>query len=472
MSDVYLGLDLGTSGLKAALWSCDGELVAEAEAGYPVDRPRPGWAQSDTAAWELALQQLVAALAPALREHAVQAVGVAGQMHGLVLTDDGGQALAPALLWCDHRATDQLERWRELPAQQRSTLANPLVAGMTGPLLAWAAEHEPDLVARATHALLPKDVVRSLLVPSPVTDRSDASSTLLWDVPGDDWAHGLLEPVGVPARLLPEVRGSHDVVGHTDLLHELAGADRGVPVVAGAADAPAAVHGNGGGAALQLNIGSGAQAIAGADRPWSDPDPAVHLYADTGSAWYVMAALQNAGLALDWAAGVLRLSWAELIEATAATPPGAGGVVFLPFLEGERGAIAAPDARGGWLGAHGGTGRADLARAALEGVVFAMRRAVDLLPPEVVTSEVTVSGGGGRSPVVRQLLADVLDQPVQRREVRSASATGAAMLAAQGVGARLEPRRDQAAVTEPGSHVGAAAEAYERWTALVEREAM
>src|SRR5690625_4216868 len=163
------------------------------------------------------------ALAPALRSHDVQAVGLAGQMHGLVLADADGSSLAPGMLWSDQRAAGQLTRWELLPAQQRAALANPLAPGMTGPMLAWAAEHRPELVQRAERLLLPKDVLRAMLVPGAATDRSDACGTLLWDVPADEWALELIERLGLPARLLPEVLDSRAVVGHTDMLASTAG---------------------------------------------------------------------------------------------------------------------------------------------------------------------------------------------------------------------------------------------------------
>ena len=467
MDQAVLGLDLGTSGLKAALWSLTGRLVADAEAAYPVERPQAGWAQTEPAAWRAALEQVVRALSPALRAHRLQAVGLAGQMHGLVLTDDAGSSLGPALTWSDQRASVQLERWRTLPRERRAALANPLVPGMTGPMLAWLSEHDAELVRQADRLLLPKDVLRSMLVPSAVTDRSDASGTLLWDVAADTWAVDTMEQLGLPARLLPPVTASRAVVGHTDLLGVLAGSTDGVPVVTGAADTPAAILGNGGTTARQINLGSGGQVLARANRAHPEVDPDVHLYADAGNGWYVMAALQNAGLALTWVTQMLQLSWEELFAAAARTEAGADGVSFLPFLEGERGAIAPTAPLAGWFGATSRTDRADLARAAVEGMVFAVARAMSLLPGGSDTGTVTLTGGGTRSALVQQLLADVLGTAVQREGVRSASATGAAILAAAGAGLRLQPEREQEQAVEPGADAAAVRGAYERWSQVL-----
>ena len=470
MDQAVLGLDLGTSGLKAALWSLTGRLVAEAEAPYPVERPRAGWAQTEPAAWRSALEQVLQDLAPALRSHDVQAVGLAGQMHGLVLTDAEGSSLGPGMVWSDQRAGGQLARWEQLPGQQRAVLANPLAPGMTGPMLAWTAEHQPDLLQRAERLLLPKDVLRAMLVPGAATDRSDACGTLLWDVPADEWAFELVESLGLPAQLLPPVLSSRAVVGHTDVLASTAGAGGAVPVVTGGADTPAAILGNGGSGSLQVNLGSGGQVLAGAQEPRAEAEPAVHLYADTGSSWYRMAALQNAGLALTWVTQVLALTWEELFAAAASTAAGANGVVFLPFLEGERGAIAPRTPVAGWFGADGRTDRADLARAAVEGMAFAVRRAAGLLPAETRAGNVTLTGGGTRTRLVQQLLADLFGNQVQREGVRSASATGAAILAAEGVGLRLEPEREQESPVPPGPCADAVRDAYRRWTHVLERE--
>jgi xylulokinase len=434
--DVVLGADLGTSGLKVVALGDDGAVVAEAEAGYEPDRPRPGWAQSDVGTWLRALGTALDGLGP-LPGARVRGLGLSGQMHGAVLVDERGAALAPALLWPDERAADQVARWRALPAADRAALANPLVAGMTGPLLAWLAEHEQDLVARAATVLLPKDAVRAALVPDAdpaVTDRSDASATLLWDVPGDRWSAAAVGAAGIGAGLLPAVRPGTDVVGEapTPLGR--------VPVVVGGADTPLALLAAGT-EELQVNLGTGAQVLRPGWVPVPADDPPVHGYADAAGGWYAMAALRNGASAWGAAARMLGLPVEDLLAAAAAAPTGAGGVVFRPFLGGERGAVGSPEERGSWRGLGPGTTRADLARAAVEGVVFAVAAAADLLGAAAGSGPVVVTGGGTRSGVVRQLLADVLGRPVLRLGLRSASAVGAALLAARGTGLVVEPQR-------------------------------
>ena len=428
--DVVLGADLGTSGLKVVALSVEGraaEVVAEAEAAYGYESPRPGGAQIDVSVWGAALASALAHLD--LTGRRVRGLGLAGQMHGAVLVDAAGRALAPALLWPDTRAAAQVARWVALPAADRAALANPLVPGMTGPLLAWLAEQEPVAVERATAVLLPKDALRLALAPgSPlVTDRSDASATLLWDVPAERWSAAAVGASGVPADLLPSVRPSTDVVA--EVVRE---GDR-IPVVVGGADTPLALLASGVRDGLQVNLGTGAQVLRPGVPARSVADPATHLYADTGDGWYAMAALQNGASVWTWASTVLGARPRELFELAASSPAGAGGVRFAPWLLGERGGVAGPDDRAAWTGLSARTSRADLARAAVEGVVGAVGAAVRLVGG-AGAGEVVLTGGGGRASVVRELLAAELGRPVTWRPLRSASATGAALLAARGAG--------------------------------------
>ena len=455
MADLLLGVDLGTSGLKLAAFAAgedvDGAVLAEAEVGYAVQTPRPGWAETQVSVWRTALDQALAEVAPALQGHTVRGLGLSGQMHGAVLVDETGTAVGPALLWPDQRAAAEVRRWRALPEADRAALANPLVPGMTGPLLGWLAGHRPELVARAAHVLLPKDALRATLVPGTdpaVTDRSDASATLLWDVPGDCWSAAAVGAAGVGTGLLPAVRPADSVVGTA----HLPGVGE-VPVVVGGADTPLALLATGTVGGLQVNLGTGAQLLRPGARPLPAVEPLVHTYGTAGGAsdsgWYAMAAVQNAGLAWSWVCSVLGLDWPTFVAALSSAAPGAGGVVFRPFLTGERGGVAGPDDRGGWAGLHPGTTSADLARSALEGVAFAVAAGADLLDSPDDGSPVVLTGGGGRSPEVQQLLADVLGRPVQHVRVRSASAAGAALLAGVGVGVTCRPQRELGPVVEP-----------------------
>lgn len=435
---MFLGIDLGTSGLKAAAVREDGSVAAQAEAGYEVQRPAPGYAEIDPAAWMRALDETL----PQLGQRTWTAVGVAGQMHGLVLVDAAGEPVRSAILWPDRRV--DLTQWHSLPAPMRQRLANPLVPGMAGPILGWLQENEPDSIRAARVGFQPKDYVRAQLGGALVGERSDASATLLWNVLADDWAHDVIDEIGLPAQLLPLVVSSSHVVGSAHL--------PGAPtLVAGAGDTPAALLGSGGlePGQVQVNLGSGAQILTGVTSPEPSADPVTQLYADAGQAWYGMVALQNGGLALGRFRQWLGFTWDELFAAAAHTS--SGGVSILPFLSGERGAVAGPDSRGAWLGLSDTTTREQLARAAVEGMVFAVAQGVRVLAGE--PQRIRMTGGGARNPLVPQLLADALQARIEVVPDRSASALGAAMLAASGVGVTLRPPTDEPEVFEPGQHV-------------------
>lgn len=446
MGGVFLGADLGTSGLKLVALDVGGAVVAETESGYDHDRPAPDRAEIEVAVWRRAFDTALAHLLPALGGATVHALGLSGQMHGAVLVDSSGNALHPALLWPDSRAGAELARWRRLEREHRAELANPLVAGMTGPMVAWLAAHEPAVLERAAALLLPKDAFRASLVPDGplVTDRSDASATLLWEVRSDAWSRAAARAAGIPFDLLPGVRPSAEVSG-TALLH---GGE--VPVAVGGADTPLALRAAGPGHGLQVNLGSGVQVLRPGWTPVPADDPPVHGYADTEDGWYAMAALRNGGSAWAWVCQVLGLSWTELFEA-AASVPDAGGAVFRPFLTGERGGVAGPDDRAGWDGLGAATTRAHLARSAVEGVVRAVAAASALLDPPDEGAPVLLTGGGARALLVQQLLADALGRPVRHLRLRSASAVGAALLAARAVQADVVPERDVGPLVEPRS---------------------
>lgn len=458
MPDLLLGADLGTGAIKLVALDEQGSVVATTEQSYWIERPRPGWAQIDPATWVRAFHRALGRLLSRLPDARIAGLGLAGQMHGVVLVDTSGTPLGPALLWPDRRAERQLARWRALSAAERAALANPLVAGMTGPLLAWLAEAEPALVGQAAAVLLPKDALRSALLPGTelVTDRSDASATLLWDVPADTWSAAALRAAGVDAKLLPAVRRSDDVVG------AIAVRGQEVPVVAGGADTPSALFASGTRTGVQINLGTGAQLLRPVRRPDPAAAPVVHTYAGVDDGWYVMSALQNGGSALTWAAEALGMTVPELLAAANAAEPGAGGAVFRPFLVGERGGVAGPDDTATWSGLTAGTTRVDLARAAVEGLCFAVGAAFGLLGEPDDGAPIVLTGGLARSAVVRQLLADVLGRAVRHLPIGSASAVGAALLGARGAGLDVRVSSESGAELEPHS-VPELEAARERW---------
>jgi xylulokinase len=433
---VLLGLDLGTSSVKALLMAEDGDTIGEGSASYPVRSPRPGWAESFPEDWWNAVVEATrAAVGPHGSE--VGAIGLSGQMHGVVLADDRGRPLRPAILWADTRSAEQLATYRGLDEDARERLANPPAVGMAGPTLLWLRDHEPETYASARWALQPKDWLRLRLTGEAAAEPSDASATLLYDLLSDDWDYTVVEALDLRAGLLAPLVASAEVAG--TLTREAAkflGLRAELPVAAGAADTAAAMLGGGllRSGLVQLTVGTGGQIVAPKSAPEPDPRRRTHLYrAATPDLWYSMAAIQNAGLALEWARNTLGASWHGVYEEAFAVSPGAGGVVFLPYLSGERTPRFDPDARGAWVGLGLEHGRGHLLRAALEGVAFALREGLEALEEAgTAVPELRLAGGGTAEKPWQQLLADVLGRPLRVLPggvAAVASARGASLLA-------------------------------------------
>jgi len=427
-----LGIDLGTSSVKAVVAGEDGQLLSTAAAEYPVVAARPGQAESDPAAWWAAVTAAVRQ-AVASASTSASAIGLSGQMHGLVMIGPEDEILRPALLWADGRASPCLAAYRRLGSAALQRLANPLTPGMAGPLLLWVAEHEPLTYERARWALQPKDWLRQRLTGLAQAEPSDASATLLYDLPADRWDLVTVADLGLSADVLaPLLPGSAQLAGTlTPAAAAELGLPAGLPVAAGAADTAAAAFGTGLSQPgdIQLTIGTGAQLITPRSSPAAHPETGTHLYRDAGPGWYAMAASASAGLTLNWVRATLGASWERLYDA-AREPPRAGDPVFLPHLIGERTPYLDPQMRGAWTGLGLGHTRADLLRAALEGVAFAIRDALDALPGAESAAAVRLAGGGSAAQHWRQMLADVLQRPLQAVDVPAASARGAALLGA------------------------------------------
>lgn len=429
---MFVGIDLGTGSAKAALVRPDGTVVAVAAREYPVLSPRPGWAETPPQEW-------FHAVAGAVREvvdgdgAGVRGIGLSGQMHGVVLTAADGTPCRPAVLWPDGRASAQLGAFRALPASARRRLANPLVSGMAGATLLWLREAEPDAYRSARWALPPKDWLRLQLVGEAASEPTDASATLLYDLPADEWARDVVAALGLREDLLPDLVPSASAAGtlRRDAAEAL-GVPAGIPVAAGAADTAAAALGSGlVGRQVQLVLGTGGQFLAPRDELVVDETGRTHVYRAAIRGWYAMAAVQSVGLTLGWVRRTLGVDWAQLYDLAFAAPLGARGVRFLPHLAGERSPHLDESLRGGWIGLGLGHGREELARAALEGVAFALREGLAALEATgVSTPRLRVAGGGSLDPRWRQLLADVLRRPLLAVDCPDASARGAAMLAA------------------------------------------
>lgn len=473
---MFLGLDLGTGSLKALMLDGEGHIRGEGSAPCRVDAPSPGWAESDPSNWWDAAGEAVRS-ATGSRGGEVEAVGLSGQMHGVVLTDNSGRPVRPAVTWADTRSREQVEAYGRLDAGLRKRLGNPPWVGMAGPTLLWLRDNEPDGYRSASLALQPKDWLRLRLTGEAASEPSDASATLLYDVEDDGWAYGVVEALGLRAELLAPLTRSASISGRLGgEAAEHLGLPAGTPVAAGAGDTAAAILGSGlEPGSVQLTAGTGGQIVALRDSPVPDPEGSVHLYrAATDHTWYSMAAIQNAGLALEWVRQVMGASWPEVYDEAFSVPPGAGGVTFLPYLTGERTPHFDPDARGIWSGMGLNHGRGHLMRAALEGVAFAFRQALEALERTGVRAPELFLGGGGTSqPLWRQLLASVLQRPLLVLPDTNVSAIGAALLG--GLATEAFSDRDvealglatnRGATVEPGDDAEVYVEAYLRYTEL------
>lgn len=476
---MLLGVDLGTSSAKAVLVDPEGRIVREGSAPYEVHRPQPGWAESDPDDWWRGARDAIRQ-AVADQRSAVTAIGLSGQMHGVVLSDAEGQALRPAILWADTRSTHELEVYRQLDERRRHMLANPYVTGMAGPSLLWLRTHEPDAYGAARWALQPKDWFRLKLTGKVATDPSDASGTLLYDLHDDRWAWDVVDALDLRAELLAPLVASGVPAGWL-LPHVAEELDlpADIPVATGAGDTACAALGTG---LLipgvgQLTVGTAGQIIALLDHPEADPTVRTHLYrAATPDSWYAMAAVQNVGLALEWVRGVLNVSWAQVYDEAFSVAPGADGLSFLPYLTGERTPVLDPVACGAWVGLSLHHTRAHLLRAALEGVAYALREGLEALAVrDLPLLELRLAGGGTVQPAWRDLLADVLRVPLSVVSNPSASARGAALLAgiASGIYANanatliMAPTIERTAI--PNLDTAPYEDAYRRYQSLYPR---
>jgi xylulokinase len=427
-----LGIDLGTSSVKVTVQDTQGRILNMSKAGYAVMAPQSGWSESDPGEWWAATISAVRAAIAQVPQTEILAIGLSGQMHGVVLAKGDGQPLRAAMLWADTRAQAELALYRSLPAAWIERLANPHVPGMAGPMLCWLARHEPSLYQQARWALQPKDWLRFCLTGEVATDPSDASATLLYDLQADTWADEIIALLGLKRELFPPILPSGAIAGRlsrkaAEALH----LPIGLPVATGAADTAAAALGAGlqMPGSIQLTLGTGAQLIQISADPIADPAGRTHLYrAADGTHWYAMAAVQNAGLALDWVRRVFTASWEELYASAAAVSAGSDGLLFLPCLTQERPHYPISASGGAFLGMRIDHRREHLLHAALEGVAFGIRVATEALPSVGKATTLLLAGGGSVHPAWRQMLADVLNRELFTVDTPAASVRGAALL--------------------------------------------
>ncbi len=488
---LLLGLDIGTTSCKCVLIDAAGSIAAETDEHYPVSAPRPTWSEQDPHDWWAAARMCIrktlssvhdstgahaSGAAPATR---IGAIGLAGQMHGLVLLDERGDVLRPAILWNDQRTAEQCERITQRVGFERviQLTGNRLLTGFTAPKIEWVREHEPGIFARVRHFLLPKDYVVHRLSGAFSIDVSDASGTSLFDVGRRAWSDEMRAALDVPPAWLPAVAESPQVVARVGAdAAAQTGLAVGTPVVAGAGDQAAQAIGMGIVEPGSMSITLGTSGVVFAPTASFKPDPLGRLHAFCHAApdrWHVMGVMLAAGGSFHWICSTLGVEPGALAEEAAHVPPGAGGLLFLPYLSGERTPHADPLARGAFVGLNTRHGRAELARAVMEGVAFGLRDCMELIRASGdAPSLVRVSGGGAQSRAWLQILADVLGVSAVPVVASGGAAYGAALLAGIGVGVIRPADAAQRAANQvrPGAEPGVAAkryaELYARYRAL------
>lgn len=481
----WLGIDIGTGGSRALLIDARGKVVAGFTAPHEEMRmERPMWAEQRPEDWWDAAQKAIQGVLKqaGAKGDEVKAVGLSGQMHGLVLLDAANQVVRPALIWCDQRSQPQVDYINQTVGKSNvvAHTANPMLTGFTLPKLLWVRDNEPANFEKAKKVLLPKDYVRFMLTGVHATEVSDASGTGLLDVVTRRWSKPMIERLKLDPSLLPDVKESVEVTGTiSKAAGKATGLKEGTPVVGGAGDQAASGIGNGivKPGVASCTIGTSGVVFAYLDRPQYDPMGRVHTFCHAVKGkWHVMGVTQGAGLSLQWfrnnyAQGA---SYDELMALAQTAPPLSQGLYWLPYLMGERTPHLDAAARGGWIGLTAKHGRAEMIRALVEGVSYSLRDCLGVIEGMGVDAHsVRASGGGARSAFWRQMLADIFRRSVSTLENTEGSAYGAALLALSGGGEYASVEEACAAAVReadsviPGAHESAAYErGYEVYTVL------
>jgi xylulokinase len=441
-----LGIDVSTTATKAVLVDEAGAVAAIAASEYEFATPQPLWSEQEPGLWWSAAQAAIQAVlaAPGVRAAEIVAIGLTGQMHGAVLLDRDDRVLRPAILWNDQRTAAECELIRRAVGPRRliEITGNDALPGFTAPKLVWVRDHEPEVWARIAHVLLPKDYVRLRLTGEHAVDVADGSGTILFDLAARTWSPEVVDALGIDGAWLPPAFEGPSVTGVVSAAAAAAtGLLAGTPVVAGGGDQ--AANGVGVGVVepgtMALSLGTSGVVFAPTDRPIFDALGRVHAFCHAvPGRWHMMSVMLSAAGSLRWFRDTVApgVAFGDLVASAAEVPVGSGGLLFLPYLSGERSPYPDPQARGAFVGLTLGHDRRHLTRAVLEGVAFGLRDGLELmlaagLAPPV---QIRASGGGTASGLWRQILGDVLDAEIATVNTTEGAAYGAGLLAAVGAG--------------------------------------
>ena len=445
-TDKYLiGLDLGTSSVKAVMIDKNGQTLNEADEEYAISSPKPGWAEQDPEGWLKASVHVVSSLMKksGVDRQKIAALGLSGQMHGLVVIDRDGVVLRPAIIWADRRSAPQAQRIKERLGLKKlgDWTGNPVATGFMLPSWLWMMENETGLVKSACHLLLPKDYLRFRLCGSIGAEASDASSTSLFNPEKMAWSQPLLKEFGIPETILPPIYRSLDIAG--GLLPEIAdvcGLSSGTPVVYGGSDVSlqALAQGIIDPGNISCTIGTGGQLFAPLKKAIHDPELRLHLFCHViPERWHFETAILSAGLSLRWLRDHLwqGQTYNDLADRAQKVEAAFQGLYFLPYLVGERTPVMDPKARAAFIGLTWEHDQSHIVRAVMEGVVFALRQGLDIIRSmQVPVERIIATGASIRHPLWVQLQADIFNQAVYPSETQQASGYGAAFLAGLGLG--------------------------------------
>ena len=450
-----IGMDVSTTGTKVLLIDESGLVVTTATEEYPMYTPRPQWAEQDPEDW---WQATIRAVRHVLRDSRINpsdlaGIGMAGQMHGMVMLDAQGKVLRPCIMWNDQRTAAQCEWIMNTIGRERflELTLNPALPGFTAPKIIWTRENEPEVYARAAKVLLPKDYIRYRLTGVYATEVSDASGTVLLDVGQRKWCEPVLEELGIPADWMPECVESPEITGRvTAEVADLTGLPVGLPVVGGGGDQAASAVGTGTvePGLISITMGTSGVVFAHTEEPSRDPEGRLHTFCHAvPGKWHVMGVTLSAGGSFRWFRDTLGLAEKnigglsgvdpyDILTAEASTAPaGCEGLLFLPYLTGERTPHPDPNARGGFFGLTLRHNKSHMARAVMEGVAYSLRDVIELFRDLAIPiQQVRGVGGGARSTVWRQILADVFGTELVTTNVVDSTPYGAALLAGVGTG--------------------------------------
>lgn len=441
-----LGIDVSTTATKALLVDEAGRVVAAASSSYDYDVPRPMWAEQDPRLW---WEATVSAIGEVLASSQVPpseigAVGLTGQMHGSVLLDDLGDVVRPAILWNDQRTGAECDEIRERVGRERliRITGNDALTGFTAPKLLWVANHEPENWAHVVTVLLPKDYVRYRLTGEKATDVAGGSGTMLFDLSSRTWSPEVLGALDIDPSILPPTHEGPDVTGIlSPASAEATGLVAGTPVVGGGGDQSANAVGVGviDSGLVALSLGTSGVVFAASHEPTIDAEARVQAFCHAvPGRWHMMGVMLSAAGSLRWLRDAVapQADFDALVEGASEVPPGSDGLIFLPYLSGERTPHPDPEARGAFIGLTVAHDLRHMTRAVLEGVAFGLRDGLDLMVGAGVPrpESVRASGGGTRSALWRQILADVLGTGIEIPATEEGAAYGAALLASVGAG--------------------------------------